>query len=84
MFNSYTKRPPSEAEAKLWHLRMGYLGPEFIAQLIKRTEGVRIKGPSTTECDVCGTLKGKQQIRREPREIRLIIGERIAIDFLDI
>ncbi|RYO84351.1 hypothetical protein DL764_009346 [Monosporascus ibericus] len=58
-------------------------GPEVIAQLQSHTKGVRLKGPTTVECQAYGKAKAKRQIRREPREGASRSGQRIAIDFTD-
>jgi hypothetical protein len=52
---------------------------------VNSSQGVRIKGITTVECNACGTSKAKRQIRRFPREISegLGLGKRIAIDFHD-
>jgi len=50
---------------------------------VNSSQGVRIKGITTVECDACGTSKAKRQIRRFPREINEGPGKRFAIDFHD-
>ena len=42
---------------------------------------MRIKGPTTVECNACGRAKTKRQIRRTPRLNVQGPGERLAIDF---
>ncbi|RYP32481.1 hypothetical protein DL768_011137 [Monosporascus sp. mg162] len=81
--NSYTARPPRIGDGTIWHLRLGHPGPEVITQLQSHTRGVRLKGPTTVECQACGKAKAKRQIRREPREGASRSGQRIAIDFTD-
>jgi hypothetical protein len=62
-----SKRPiPSSANSDLWHLRMGHVGPEALAQLGNQTLGVRINGPSTVKCPDCALAKITQQISRIP------------------
>ncbi|RYP87917.1 hypothetical protein DL769_000369 [Monosporascus sp. CRB-8-3] len=81
--NSWTARPPRTGDGTMWHLRLGHPGPEVIARLRSHTKGVRLKGPTTVECQACGKAKAKRQIRREPREGASRSGQRIAIDFTD-
>ena len=45
------------------------------------SQGVRIKGITTVECDACATSKAKRQIQRYPQEILEGLGKQIAIDF---
>jgi len=82
-FNSWTKRRPKAGDALLWHLRLGHPGPQALEHLVNSSQGVRIKGITTVECDACGTCKAKRQIRRFPRKIGEGPGKRIAIDFHD-
>ncbi|KAI1680269.1 RVT-2 multi-domain protein [Pyrenophora tritici-repentis] len=76
-----TKRSPQRATAMLWHKRLGHPGPSAIEHLIQQSEGVRIKGITTVQCDACGRSKSKRQIRRALRLNDEGPGERIAIDF---
>lgn len=82
-FTTWTKRAPLTGEAMRWHQRMGHPGPLALEHLIHASEGVRIRGPTTVECEACGLSKIKRQIRRLPREIKERPGERIALDFHD-
>ena len=66
--------------ANLWHLRLGYPGPQALEHLVHSTQGVRIKGPTTVQCDACGVLKAKRQIRRRLREHNEGPGLRLALD----
>lgn len=79
-FNTYTQRRPNKAIADLWHQRLGHPGPQALEQLIHHTEGVRIKGPTTVQCDACGVSKAKRRIRRRPREHNEGPGLRLAFD----
>lgn len=69
----------------MWHHRLGHPGPRALEHLVNSSEGVRIKGIPTYECDACATSKLKKQIRRAPRhEGRVLaLGERLAVDFHD-
>ena len=67
----------------LWHLRLGHPRLQALEHLVNSSQGVRIKGITTAECNACGTSKAKRQIRRFPREISEGLGKRIAIDFYD-
>lgn len=60
---------------------MGHPGPGTLEQLVQQSEGVRIKGITTVQCDACGKAKSKRQVRRTLRQIDEGPGERIAIDF---
>jgi hypothetical protein len=82
-YNTWTKRRPQAGDAQLWHLRLGHPGPQALEHLVNSSQGVRIKGITTVECDACGTSKAKRQIRRFPREISGGPGKRIAVDFHD-
>jgi len=53
-FNSYTNRRPQWALARVWHLRLSHPGPLAIQHLVNCSQGVRIKGPTTVQCDRCG------------------------------
>lgn len=78
-----TKRPPRKADATRWHKRLGHPGPGALEHLVQQTEGVRLTGITTVQCDACGRAKSKRQIRRIPRLHEDGPGERIAIDFHD-
>jgi Pol polyprotein len=82
-FNSWTQRKPMIGDAILWHRRFGHPGPGALEHVVNCSQGVRLRGPTTVECDVCATSKIKRQIRREPRELTEGPGERLAIDFHD-
>lgn len=83
-YNSYTERKASKADAMKWHLRTGHPNSEAIRHLVGASTGVRLVGPTTVQCDACGTSKAKRQIRRYPRAIEDEPGVRLAIDFHDI
>ena len=78
-----TKRSPQKADAQRWHRRLGHPGPSALEHLVQQSEGVRIKGITTVQCDACGRAKLKRQVRRTPRRIDEGPGERLAIDFHD-
>lgn len=65
----------------VWHKRLGHPGPAAIEHLVHHSQGVRIKGITTVECDACGRSKSRRQIRRAPRINDEGPGERIALDF---
>ena len=79
--DSKTKRANQKATAILWHKRLGHPGPAAIEHLVHQSEGVRIKGVTTVECDACGRAKSRRQIRRTPRPNDEGPGGRIALDF---
>ncbi|KAI1676233.1 polyprotein [Pyrenophora tritici-repentis] len=80
-FSSRTRRPDQRATAMVWHKRLGHPGPAAIEHLVHHSQGVRIKGITTVECDACGRSKSRRQIRRAPRINDEGPGERIALDF---
>jgi hypothetical protein len=83
-FNSWTQRRPRKAEAYLWHLRLGHPGPGALEHLVNSTQGVRIKGITTTECDSCAKGKMHRQEHRAPRDLTdFCPGEKLALDFHD-
>ena len=66
-YNSWTEQPPRSGSADLWHLRLGHPGPEVLNHLSEHSRGVRVKGPTTTECDACGCAKARRKIRQQLR-----------------
>jgi hypothetical protein len=82
-FNSWTTRRPVAGDALKWHLRLGHPGPKVLEHLVNTSKGAKIRGPTTVQCDSCGTGKARKQIRREPKEIQEEPGVRLAIDFHD-
>jgi hypothetical protein len=82
-FNSWTKRKPISGDAMRWHRRLGHPGPGALEHMVNCSQGVRLRGPTTVECEACGVSKIKRQIRRQPRELLEGPGERLAIDFHD-
>ncbi|KAL3712549.1 hypothetical protein TMatcc_001248 [Talaromyces marneffei ATCC 18224] len=86
-FNSWTSRKERKADANRWHARLGHPGPEVLKYLAGAAKGVRLtrisKGPTTVECESCGTSKAQRIIRREERTPPYAPGEHLAIDFHD-
>ena len=82
-FNSWTERKPQAADAKTWHLRLGHPGPGALEHLVNSTQGARIKGITTVQCDGCGLGKKRRRVRREQRDIEGGPGMRLAVDFHD-
>ena len=82
-FNSWTKRKRLIADAVRWHQRLGHPGPDALEHLVNCSEGVRLRGPTTVQCDACGTSKIRRQVRRQPRALYEGPAERLAIDFHD-
>jgi hypothetical protein len=78
-----TQHTWQRAKAMIWHKRMGHPGPQALEHLVHHSEGVKIVGLPTVNCDACGRSKSKRLIRRAPREIHEGPGERVAIDFHD-
>ncbi|KAL1996476.1 hypothetical protein VTN49DRAFT_8076 [Thermomyces lanuginosus] len=82
--NSWTKRHPPSADAIRWHLRLGHPGPVATEELLRYTEGVRVRGIKTYECDARAMGKMKRQIRRLARDLwDYKPGEKVAVDFHD-
>jgi hypothetical protein len=68
--SSRASRPPREADAYRWHLRMGHLGKEALERLMSNVYGVKIKGPIVFNCEGCIQGKAKRNIsRRQPARI---------------
>ena len=61
------------------------ISSEKLLHAIQRGEftHIIIRGPTTVECNACGTSKAKHKIRRVPGEIEEEQGVRLAIDFHD-
>ena len=59
-------RQPAWATSDIWHKRMGHLGPAALAKLGTQTIGVRLRGPSTSQCQDCAMAKITRQISRRP------------------
>lgn len=82
--NSWVKRSPRRADARRWHLRLGHPGPDALRHLVTSSEGVRLTGIPTVECDQCAQAKIKRMIRHMPRDLsRYKPGEKLAVDFHD-
>ncbi|OAQ63884.1 integrase, catalytic core [Purpureocillium lilacinum] len=47
-----------------WHLRACHAGPDVLERLVLRTKGVRIKGPTTIQCNACSQGKAHEIISR--------------------
>jgi hypothetical protein len=75
-----TKRGPQRATALLWHKRLGHPGPASIEHLVQQSEGVRIKGITTVQCNSCGRAKSRRQISCAPQINNDGPGERLSID----
>ena len=88
-FNSYTERRPLLSEPMKWHLRLGHAGAEVLEHLDNHSRGARIKeqtnikGIPTYKCDGCGLAKVRRRTRRQQREFKEDLGERLALDFHD-
>ncbi|EAQ91522.1 hypothetical protein CHGG_03457 [Chaetomium globosum CBS 148.51] len=81
---SWTGRPTSDGTGKLWHGRLGHPGAAALAHLQVSTTRARLRGPASYECPACGEAKAKRKIRRQLRKEPHKVGERFAIDFLDL
>jgi hypothetical protein len=76
-----TKQGLRRALANLWHKRLGHPGPAAIEHLVQQTQGVRIKGITTVQCNSCGRAKSRRQISYAPRINNDSPGERLSINF---
>ena len=82
---SRTTRQPAWASSILWHRRMGHIGPAALSHLGNQTLGVKIRGPSTSQCQDCALAKIIQQISRRPdpnKSTRPF--QRVHIDWFDL
>lgn len=79
--NSWTARATNNADAVTWHRRLGHPGPRALEHLVNASEGTRIKGIPTVQCDGCGQGKTRRQHRRQAKPIwQWKPGERLAVD----
>ena len=78
--NTWSTRRASKGDATLWHHRLGHPGPRALEHLVNHSEGTKIKGITTAECDACALAKMKRQIRRKARRRAPRPGERLALD----
>ena len=81
--NSWTKRRRLIGDALRWHYRLGHPGPNALEHLVNCSTGVRLRGPTTVQCEVCAQAKITRQIRRQARPLLEGPAERLAIDFHD-
>lgn len=72
-----------EAEARLWHERLGHPGSQALEKLGQRLR-VKIKGPKTVECEACAQGAAKRQVSRRPPIRTRIPGEELWIDWTDL
>jgi hypothetical protein len=61
-------RTDSVATASIWHQRFGHCGPRVLEHIGNALTGVKLKGPSTCECEVCAVSKMHTKISRRPRD----------------
>jgi len=66
--HSVLPRTDSVATADVWHQRFGHCGPRVLEEIGKALIGVKLKGPSTCECEVCAVSKMHKIISRRPRD----------------
>ena len=78
-----SKRRPRPTTAQIWHERLGHPNPEALQRLVNASIGVRVKGPTTVQCDQCGTAKAKRIVSRAPRYHGEFPGQRVAVDLHD-
>lgn len=77
-------RRVNTAPAQLWHGRLGHPGPEAISHLPITADGVKLRGPLTIECVACGVSKAHRIVRRDPKPPPHRVGERFAVDSLEL
>lgn len=81
----YNYRAPSIADAERWHRRLGHPGPVPMSHIIEPSEGVRLRGgPQMKDCEACAVCKMTSPISRMQRADPPRIGDRWAVDFLDL
>jgi hypothetical protein len=65
--HSALPRTDSIATADIWHQRFGHCGPRVLEEIGNALTNVKLKGPSTCECEVCAVSKMHKIISRRPR-----------------
>jgi hypothetical protein len=75
--------PRQRARALIWHKRLGHLGLSALEHLVQQSEGVKITGVLTVDCDAYRRAKAKRLIRCTPRRINKALGERVLLNFHD-
>ena len=66
--HSVLPRADSVATADIWHQRFGHCGPRVLEEIGNALTGVKLKGPSTCECEVCAVSKMHKIVSRRPRD----------------
>ena len=84
-----TKTPMVERTSQaqlgvIWHQRLGHPSSEALERLVGDEVGIRVKGPSTVQCDQCGQAKVKRRVNRAERHRGQRRVERIAMDIHDL
>ncbi len=82
MTQSTAPRANSKATAMLWHRRLGHLGREALEHLDAETEGAKLIGPRTINCETCSVSKAHQLISRRPRERATRPYDRLHMDLI--
>lgn len=79
------KAPDSWADAKTWHRRMGHIGPDALASLSQESLGVKIRGPTTAECDDSALAKITENPFLQPARNKATRPfHRVAVDAHDL
>lgn len=58
---------PKTDEASLWHARAFHTGPDILDHLTRHAIGVRIRCPTTVQCEACALAKARTAVSRSPK-----------------
>jgi len=80
--HSVLPRTDSVATADIWHQRFGHCGPRVLEKIGNALTGVKLKGPSTCECEVCAVSKMHKIVSRRPRDRATIPFQKVHWDLI--
>src|SRR5256714_8466395 len=80
--HSVLPRTDSVATADIWHQRFGHCGPRVLEEIGNALTGVKLKGPSTCECEVCAVSKMHKIVSRRPRDRATIPFQKVHWDLI--
>lgn len=80
--HSALPRTDSVATADIWHQRFGHCGPRVLEEIGNALTGVKLKGPSTCECEVCAVSKMHKIVSRRPRDRATIPFQKVHWDLI--
>jgi hypothetical protein len=82
---SRSPRQAAWASADLWHKRLGHLGQAALSHVGRQALGVKLRGPSTAQCQECAMAKITRQISRRPDSNKSTKPyHRVHIDWFDL